>query len=78
MSTNQVNLVSSVYNLITTVNLSDTRIYNFLMHKLNNHKKVVDLMVNELGYEKWYVNKIAYNQKYSKQRYLKFNSANNI
>lgn len=78
MHLNQKALIQGILNLVNINNIGDTRIYNFLMNKMNDHNQVCDFMTKSLGYEKWYVNKIAYNQKYSKEKYKKLNSANNI
>lgn len=76
---NYTQLKNQVLTLINYDNIGDTRIYNLCKNELGI-KRAVKFMVEHLGYETWYVNKLIYIQNYNKRKYKiqKLNSPNNI
>ncbi len=73
------NLKEQVLTSIKYDGIGDTRIYNLCKEQLGA-KRAKRFMVDQLGYEAWYVNKLIYIQNYNKNNYKlkKLNRANNI
>ena len=63
-------LKERILNTIKVDNLGDTRIFNLAKSFIGDKQKTVLFMVNELGYELWYINKIIYIQEYNRKKYL--------
>lgn len=65
-----VELKERILKTIKVDNLGDTRIFNLAKSFIGDKEKTIDFMVNELGYELWYINKIIYIQEYNRKQYL--------